>query len=104
MNLKLKTIKLLKSVYKILYRKQSEDHELKTSYGYIDHDLKGIVIDKTFSKSRQLQTLMHEIFHLIEDEQKLKFTEREIDKLAEGFIKLLNQNNLYIIKKKNKKK
>jgi Zn-dependent peptidase ImmA (M78 family) len=99
---KLNEVKLYGTIYKILYRYVREDDSLKNNDGYIDHDLKGIIIAKSLKRKKKDIVLIHELLHLIEDEQKIQLTETQVDALATGFVNMLNENNLNITKKRQR--
>ena len=66
--------------------------------GYIDFDDGKICIKDELPLDSKNQTLLHEIFHGIENVFNIQLTEEQIDALATGFLTVAKDNNKFIQK------
>ncbi len=87
----IKKIKLGYGTYKV---KQKKNVKLQGSEmrGRIDFKKDKIEINKSYSKKQKKVTLLHEIFHAIEEHFGLELTEQEIEGLCNGFADIIHQN------------
>lgn len=72
--------------------RDAEPRELIECYGLCDPKTNTIIIDKDLPKSVWLQTLGHELVHLVEITLNQCLTEQQVDTIATGIIHLLKSN------------
>lgn len=67
------------------------------SYGLVIHDKEHIFLKKrgvSFSEEKEAATLMHELFHVIEENLRINLTEDQIGLLAVGLYTIITDNKL----------
>jgi hypothetical protein len=66
--------------------------ELTDCLGLCDPQTNTIILDPTLPNSVMLQTLIHELIHLIEMTLNQCLTEQQVDTMASGLVHLLKAN------------
>lgn len=66
--------------------------ELVDCVGQCDPNTNTILIDRTLSEDVRVQTIMHELTHVIEMTMNLNLTEQQVDSLAAGWLHMIREN------------
>ena len=91
MELDIKQIKTLYSIFKVSYQKGIRWRNKKVS-GYIKYNDEEILIDLLNSFNRQIQALMHESLHSILFDLKIELNDDLTDMLALALVKFIQEN------------
>lgn len=81
--------------YKIEYASRPTLHGHEC-YGMVDHGKATIELNDSNSTERDIQTLLHEIVHVIDEQRGLSLSEEQVDKLAYGILDLIRTNDAFI--------
>jgi len=72
--------------------RDSLPRELQECVGLCDPKINEIILDADLDGDPRLQTLLHEVTHIIEMTMNLNLTETQVDALAAGWLHLLRAN------------
>lgn len=77
--------------YEVVYQRVIDDHN---DVGYCDDKKKILYIKLGLEKLEELDTFIHEIFHAVEKEYKIKINHTKLDKLATALAEAIVANKL----------
>ena len=86
-------IRIFGQDYRVTRRRYRDDGVLH--YGHCDHALGVINLNPESRKSQAEQTLLHEIIHIIDNELRLNFSEKQVTQLSSGLYSVLRDNNIF---------
>lgn len=88
-----KQIKGYGYIYPVIQKKNLKDKE-GNWYGLIHHG-KGIIkLEKNLHHGARESYLLHEIIHFVNNEERTKLSEKQVEKLAKGLYQVLKDSNL----------
>lgn len=88
-----KKIKGYGSTYSVVQRKNLKDKDGKWD-GLVSHAKRQIKIEKLQHHSDREESLLHEILHIVNRNERTKLSEKKVERISQGLYQVLRENKL----------